>query len=402
MENKENVEDNTPVKMKSQLKVKILPLKDEKANADVKEDTKDEERENDNNDSCDDKIDDHEEPVSPPPCSPSEAPQLLMSQTIEDLAMEVVDQNRNSPPRTDGTSDTFVLPATVSAPRVDSGPSLIPLTVDEVLAKPGDLGHPSNIHMSGGGVYTTDSFFANFSKSTVAKAAKKSQSIAASVIKKAPKTDSQQSSLEMLLRQKFPREAREIVKLPSSLEITPILTKHMNQQSHTKEVRKRKFPDESVECGNAKSKSDLVITKIPRIESHKTQEGGIGNCDMLFDCKLLVSPNDKKVKLVFENGLQMFLNKSIFNNLEFEKAAEAETSQKMRRKSKKSKPVVSVEKQLDINEDSHKDKDGETKVEKESEKQIPPHIPVTHKLPLIVTKPTNSYLQFKSAKLKNK
>merc|ERR1711868_138540 len=37
-----------------------------------------------------------EEPVSPPPCPMDEAPQLLMSQTIEELAMQVVEETRSN------------------------------------------------------------------------------------------------------------------------------------------------------------------------------------------------------------------------------------------------------------------------------------------------------------------
>ena len=40
--------------------------------------------------------DDHEieEPVSPPACDPEEGPPIFFSQSIEDLAREVVDENR--------------------------------------------------------------------------------------------------------------------------------------------------------------------------------------------------------------------------------------------------------------------------------------------------------------------
>ena len=76
MENKENsYEDCKPVKI-SELKVKILPMKDDEEQCKLKviEDGEENEEEI---------VEDFEEPVSPPPCSPSEAPKLLMSQTIE-------------------------------------------------------------------------------------------------------------------------------------------------------------------------------------------------------------------------------------------------------------------------------------------------------------------------------
>ena len=65
-----NTNDNqTPIEEKLKPKIEIKPLKIENKEGDDEDD--------DNNDYIDD------EPVSPPPCSPSEAPKLLLSKTIE-------------------------------------------------------------------------------------------------------------------------------------------------------------------------------------------------------------------------------------------------------------------------------------------------------------------------------
>ena len=62
-------DNQTPIEEKLKPKIEIKPLKIENKEGDDEDD--------DNNDYIDD------EPVSPPPCSPSEAPKLLLSKTIE-------------------------------------------------------------------------------------------------------------------------------------------------------------------------------------------------------------------------------------------------------------------------------------------------------------------------------
>merc|ERR1711988_1380203 len=118
-----------------------------------------------------------DEPVSPPPCDPEDAPQLLISQNIEDLATEVVVESRKKmmePSKIIQASKVYTkictnknnpslndIPKTVLRPTVSvSGPSLIPLTVSEMEADE-EPSSPvsSSLHMSGGGVYTTESFY---------------------------------------------------------------------------------------------------------------------------------------------------------------------------------------------------------------------------------------------------
>merc|ERR1711878_116035 len=97
-----------------------------------------------------------EEPVSPPACDPSEGPPLLFSQSIEDLAAVIVKENRPE-------KAAEVVPPCVTKRRVMGAtsktvPALIPLTVSEFAERP-SINSPSTLHMSGGGVYTTDCYY---------------------------------------------------------------------------------------------------------------------------------------------------------------------------------------------------------------------------------------------------
>lgn len=76
LESKENIEEAFEEVKKSELKVKVLPMKEDECEDKIVEDSEEHEEDEES-------IEEFEEPVSPPPCSLSEAPQLLMSQTIE-------------------------------------------------------------------------------------------------------------------------------------------------------------------------------------------------------------------------------------------------------------------------------------------------------------------------------
>lgn len=109
------------------------------------------------NESTDEPCDytDIDEPVSPPACNPEEGPPLLFSQTIEEIASEVVDENRSvksKPIETDNDN----IPKTVELGRRSSVGSLIPVTVSEISENPPTYPYksPSALHMSGGMVST--------------------------------------------------------------------------------------------------------------------------------------------------------------------------------------------------------------------------------------------------------
>ena len=86
---------------------------------------------------------------------------------IQEIATEVVDENRAqisvSPLlEDDDIPKTVFKPSSSSSSRV---PSLIPLTVSEIDETESKLASQS-LHMSGGGVYTTDSFFCKYEDTT--------------------------------------------------------------------------------------------------------------------------------------------------------------------------------------------------------------------------------------------
>eukprot|EP00091_Calanus_sinicus_P021351 TRINITY_DN6286_c0_g1_i1.p1 TRINITY_DN6286_c0_g1~~TRINITY_DN6286_c0_g1_i1.p1 ORF type:complete len:281 (-),score=40.92 TRINITY_DN6286_c0_g1_i1:80-922(-) len=96
-----------------------------------------------------------DEPVSPPACNPEEGPPLLFSQTIEEIATEVVDENRSLTSKTTEV-DNDNIPKTVELGRRSSIGSLIPITVSEISENPPSYPYksPSTLHMSGGMVST--------------------------------------------------------------------------------------------------------------------------------------------------------------------------------------------------------------------------------------------------------
>merc|ERR1712126_121512 len=282
-----------------------------------------------------------EEPVSPPPCPMDEAPQLLMSQTIEELAMQVVEETRSNsgtsspvpqPPDTKPIMDKSVhnflkdvkitikqeedesIPKTISLSPVPAvGPSLIPLTVTEILdndGNPGSGSGPSTLHMSGGGVYTTDSFLdASRGVPPISKSCELSRprSVITSVITRTPskKNIDSNKNLENLIKMysaatksistiekpnaavapKVCRIPQATIKLSDSLEITPIITRQISHShmdsSGTHDQSQQSFrvnlnPKPSI-VGNIKkrkresspapllqSSNELVIEKIPR------------------------------------------------------------------------------------------------------------------------------------------
>ena len=105
---------------------------------------------------------DIDEPVSPPACLPEEGPPLVLPQSIEDIASEVVGENWSLPTtiqRETSETDCSYIPETVEKERKerkDSMWSMIPVTVSEILEDPLPCSHkqPSTLHMSGGMVST--------------------------------------------------------------------------------------------------------------------------------------------------------------------------------------------------------------------------------------------------------
>merc|ERR1712121_59563 len=100
--------------------------------------------------------DEIEEPVSPPACDPEEGPPLLLSQSIEEIASEVVGENWAASNTEESDTDLSFIPKTVEKERRNSIGSLIPVTVsdfseDLLTSQPQP---PPTLYMSGGMVST--------------------------------------------------------------------------------------------------------------------------------------------------------------------------------------------------------------------------------------------------------
>jgi len=358
-----------------------------------------------------------EEPVSPPPCPMDEAPQLLMSQTIEELAMQVVEETRSNsgtsspvpqPPDTKPIMDKSVhnllkdvkitikqeedesIPKTISlSPVPAAGPSLIPLTVTEILdndGNPGSGSGPSTLHMSGGGVYTTDSFLdASRGVPSNSKNCEPSRprSVITSVITRTPqkKTVDTDKTLENLIKMyaaatkskptiekptsggaKICRIPQATIKLSDSLEITPIITRHISPSpmdlsvtQSQKLVQDNLIPKASKVGNNKKRKressplqlnssSELVIEKIPRKSETISVRSHEEDHDQTYNCKLSISKtNPKKVKLDFGNGIELMLNKSLFKGLNLTgKSVDQNQKSSFKRKPLKSRKETNV------------------------------------------------------------
>ena len=208
-----------------------------------------------------------------------------------------------------------------------------------------------------------------------------------SVIKKTPIKSSiirsQKKDVETNSKNIDPVEGT--LRLPSSLEITPI--KSVTQGGAGK-LLKRKH-GESDQAGA----SELVITKIPRIsDTHaagdkvETESSG----DMTFDCKLILSTDDKKVRLLFENGLQIFLNRSDLKNVQITDVKPVKNIRRKNRKPKKIKSLLKNENNVFQNEA----KTSEAIIAPKQKENIPQTKSVLgqHKLPTMISKPINSGL----------
>merc|ERR1719225_544000 len=292
-----------------------------------------------------------EEPVSPPACHPSEGPPLLFSQSIEDLAAVIVKEKRQEEDKEDlvpkrGDKKLVAASATTSK----AVPALIPLTVSEFGERPSSISSPSPLHMSGGGVYTTDSYYRKLGPpitSTTSSGSRQPPTATAtpappqlSVIKKLPVSTAasipakkrsvikskaalaeDKEKNENILRQFYKKsnlisEAQKTIKLSDGLEITPIINVPTGSTVRTKK-RSSESPDNDHSQGSKRARNDLVIEKIPGKNANKeqTEQSNIQTNEQALDCKLVISRLDKKAKLVFENGIEVPISKNIFKHI---------------------------------------------------------------------------------------
>jgi len=392
-----------------------------------------------------------EEPVSPPACHPSEGPPLLFSQSIEELAAVIVKENRKEENKED---------VVTKCGDKKTVPALIPLTVSEFGERSPFNSSPSTLHMSGGGVYTTDSYYRKLGPPTTTSTTSTTSigSICSrlpqppppqlSVIKKlpvsaatpmpakkrtviksktAPAEDKEKN--ENILRQFYKKsnlisEAQKTIKLSDGLEITPIINvPTVGPTGPSVPTKKRCYEstDNDHNQGSKRAKNDLVIEKIPRknTEKEQTEQSNIQTNEQALDCKLVISRLDKKAKLVFENGIEVPISKNIFKHIIPSSKPTTAQSNRIRRKTararnisnKKSKSKSNLEKEPDdkttgnpepsadmpLIVDSTKVEFPESSLDTNSNSKIPLAAVGQHKLPCVVSQP--SYQRWANRKI---
>merc|ERR1719422_2945291 len=241
------------------------------------------------------------------------------------------------------------IPKTVLRPTVSvSGPSLIPLTVSEMEADE-EPSSPvsSSLHMSGGGVYTTDSFYylspvkekqrcSVITKVPERKYFKKFENNSEQKIDDLVDFFSENSSESSSRESVFCRIPQPTIKISDSLEITPITIKPI--QFSKAGIMKRKLQTTSTipekrKCLNSEFPSN---SKKHDSESDTISSKNDKN-DIILDCKLVINNDDsKKVKLVFDNGVSVQLSKQILKKSNIENHQTNKIRRKQMKKVQKS------------------------------------------------------------------
>merc|ERR1711913_59823 len=320
------------------------------------------------------------------------------------------------------------------------------------MGRPSSINSPSTLHMSGGGVYTTDSYYRKLGPpitSTTssgirlpAPAPTSAPAPAApqlSVIKKLPVSTAapmpakkrsviksktalaeDKEKNENILRQFYKKsnlisDAQKTIKLSDGLEITPIINVPTGPSVPTKK-RSHDSPDNDHNQGSKRARNDLVIEKIPRKNANKeqTEQSNLQTNEQAIDCKLVISRLDKKAKLVFENGIEVPISKNIFKHIIPSSKPTTAQSNRIRRKTararnisnSKSKSKSNLEKEAKVPNDDKTTGNPEpsadmplivdsTKVEfpensrdTNSNSKIPLIAVGQHKLPSVVSQPS--------------
>lgn len=112
-------------------------------------------------------------------------------------------------------------------------------------------------------------------------------------------------------------EAQMTIKLSDGLEITPIITVPTFGSTEQTKKRSHESTDNDHNQASKRARNDLVIEKIPRknTEKEQTEQSNLQTNDQSLDCKLVISKLDKKVKLVFENGVEVPISKTILKHI---------------------------------------------------------------------------------------
>merc|ERR1711913_242459 len=172
------------------------------------------------------------------------------------------------------------------------------------MGRPSSINSPSTLHMSGGGVYTTDSYYRKLGPPITSTTSSGSR-LPAPAPTSAPAPAAPQLSvikkLPVSTAAPMPAKKRSVIKSPS------VPTKKRSHDS----------PDNDHNQGSKRARNDLVIEKIPRKNANKeqTEQSNLQTNEQALDCKLVISRLNKKAKLVFENGIEVPISKNIFKHI---------------------------------------------------------------------------------------
>jgi len=290
--------------------------------------------------------DEIEEPVSPPACHPEEGPPLLLSQSIEEIASEVVEENwtfsRTGTMDVSETDFNFI-PKTVEKERRTSIGSLIPLTVSDISEDPPAVPtQPSpTLHMSGGLVSTDVTPTMSSVPTSV---------ITSNTNNKPNKVQGVDNVVQFFLEPIFQRESlpsdnqipfnptQMFPNLPIDLTITKVTkikgqsnqktpTEKNMEQSSQKEfqdraqisygVKRSRLLDvnDSEEAKRQKKDNCSSIEIIP--VKHTKVKSKVSTGPECLDCKLILPKRkNEKARIVFTNGIAVEIDRNIFNSLE--------------------------------------------------------------------------------------
>merc|ERR1712173_238787 len=128
--------------------------------------------------------------------------------------------------------------------------------------------------------------------------------------------------------------------------ITPIINVPTISPTEPTKKRSHESTDNDHNQASKRARNDLVIEKIPRksTEKEQTQQRNLQTNEQSLDCKLVISKLDKKVKLVFENGVEVPISKTILKHILPSPKPTTSQSKRIRRKTAERRRKISAAK----------------------------------------------------------
>jgi len=282
-----------------------------------------------------------EEPVSPPACEADEGPPLIFSQSIEDIASEVVDENRMLKKKAKTNAIEFDnIPKVVKLKERNSLTPLIPATVsdisEETLLLPRSSQQPPTLHMSGGMVSTDmtpiissvpTSVITNNTNTSITVKEDEGLDNILHYFMCEPHTHKDDDHNNIPLDLSLGKVTERSKLLPKTVETSvcqleskkrkrdensckrPVMIQTEVQGSNFR-IEKKIFEHES----KVKKVKECDIGKQNSSENMQLDELRKGNN---YECRLLLpKKKEQSAKIVFPNGLHVDIERSLFINLE--------------------------------------------------------------------------------------